>query len=98
MVIAKLGATFPGETVCRGPAETLGKAGLVGSSLCKWSGTRSVQERLCAQQSRGTESTGRINVWESAWREEGCRAGVARGSGRILNFSYWCGVLEKVQE
>lgn len=93
---AKGGATSPGETVCHGPTETLGKAGPVSSSLCKWAGTRSVQELLCAQRSSGVERIDRINVWESVRREEGCHAGWPGA---------WCtsctsltSVLEKVQE
>lgn len=76
--------------MCHGPTETLGKAGWVSSSLCKWAGTRSVQELLCAQRSSGAEHVDQINVWESVRREEGCHAGVARGLVHILHFSYQC--------
>lgn len=47
-----------------------------------------MQEHLCAQLSSNMESADNINMWESAWRQEGCRVGVSRGSVHILNFSY----------
>jgi len=73
--------------VCHGPAETLGKAGSMGSSLCRGAGTRNTRERCCAQGLSGKDSVGKI-VQERVRQEESCHAGLARGWARMLHFSY----------